>query len=883
MDDGTEVDGNINPNNPDTDGDKLNDFEETENGTDPNDSDSDNDGLNDFQEKENSTDPNNKDSDGDGLNDFIEVFRRDTDPNDPDSDNDGLNDFDEITANTNPNNPDTDGDGLNDRFELDANINPNKPDTDGDGLNDFDENEVGSDPNNKDSDADGLNDFVEVKTYKTNPLNSDTDGDGLDDYYEINRVSYYLITGSFNWDQARDDAERRGGILAEFKTNEEWLSAIDSLGEGALDTLNGVWIGLTDSQQEGVWRWQSGERLQASRWAVGQPDNNNGADHVEVSGGFGPLLGYWFDTPREATRDGYVLQVTLDPNNPDTDGDGASDGYELGVDRFRIVSGNFNWESANNDAQESGGRLASFSTEFEWSSALDSIGDSNLNQYTGLWIGASDSDEEGTWRWNTGEMVDYNRWAVGQPDNIANADKAELSGGFGPAKGQWFDTPGEAVRDGYVIEFGYSSDPNNADSDGDGFTDGDEDLAGTNPNLVGSIPNPSPIIQGLLLETRENPDKDLLVGALKPSHPDGDAVRIYLEDNPDFDGDGSLAFALEGRRVLINDSGDFDYESNQTVKVTIKATSQNSVPSYAEVKVNLLNDRNEDFDGDGLSESVEEDVYGTSDLVKDSDGDGYDDSYEVGIGRFSIVLGDANYENSANDAIERGGYLATFATEDEWNNAMYSLGENRFEGYSGIWIGAVKIDDDQWGWISGEDMAFDRWVLGHKKVNDAVKLTGVNANTLDPGFWVTRPSNTNANGYMLEIGYPTDPTKADTDGDGVNDKDEVDAGSNPLIDDKFFEGDEDRDGWKDEAEILFGSSPSDSESVPAFELKMNLIEGGQLEIFFPGEKDVNYAIQFSTDMKDWFSLEKVIIGQGDTVRERFQVSDDVGFFRILRE
>ena len=163
-----------------------------------------------------------------------------------------------------------------------------------------------------------------------------------------------------------------------------------------------------------------------------------------------------------------------------------------------------------------------------------------------------------------------------------------------------------AVHFNYVIEFGYSSDPNNADSDGDGFIDGDEDLAGTNPNLVGSIPNPSPIIQGLLLETTENPDKDLLVGALKPSHPDGDAVRIFFEDNPDFDGDGSPAFALEGRRVLINDSGDFDYESNQTVKVTIKATSQNSVPSYAEVKVNLLNDRNEDFDGDGLTESQDD-------------------------------------------------------------------------------------------------------------------------------------------------------------------------------------------------------------------------------------------------------------------------------------
>ena len=172
---------------------------------------------------------------------------------------------------------------------------------------------------------------------------------------------------------------------------------------------------------------------------------------------------------------------------------------------------------------------------------------------------------------------------------------------------------------------------------------------------------------------------------------------------------------------------------------------------------------------------------------------------------------------------------------------------------------------------------------GHKKEKDAVKLTGANAKTIDPGYWVTRPSNTDANGYMLEIGYPTDPAKADTDGDGVNDKEEVDSGSNPLVVDQFFIGDKDRDGWQDETEILFGSSPSDSESVPAFELKMNLIEGGQLEIFFPGEKDVNYAIQFSSDMKDWFSLEKVIIGQGDAVRERFQVSDDVGFYRVTRE
>ena len=423
--------------------------------------------------------------------------------------------------------------------------------------------------------------------------------------------------------------------------------------------------------------------------------------------------------------------------------------------------------------------------------------------------------------------------------------------------------------------------PSFFDADGDGYTDDLEIQVGSDPYLATSIPKPSPKVEGFTLSISERVNKGTLLGTLNPTHPEGDDVVLSLIDNPDHDGDGNLAFSLEEKIIFVNDGGDFDYESEQSLKVEIKASSKNSVPTFAQVRVDLLDDRDEDFDGDGLSERDEEDKYTTSDQAMDTDGDGYDDGYELGIGRFSIVLGNANYENSANGAIERGGYLATFATEDEWNNAMNSLGENRFKGYSGIWIGAVKLDEGSWGWVSGEDMTFDRWAKGHKKEKDAVKLTGANAKTIDPGYWVTRPSNTDANGYMLEIGYPTDPAKADTDGDGVNDKEEVDSGSNPLVVDQFFIGDKDRDGWQDETEILFGSSPSDLGSVPAFELKMNLIEGGQLQVLFPGEKDVGYTIQYSSDMRDWISLEKLIIGQGNTVRESFEMSGDVGFIRIL--
>ena len=71
--------------------------------------------------------------------------------------------------------------------------------------------------------------------------------------------------------------------------------------------------------------------------------------------------------------------------------------------------------------------------------------------------------------------------------------------------------------------------------------------------------------------------------------------------------------------------------------------------------------------------------------------------------------------------------------------------------------------------------------------------------------------------------------------------------------------------------------------MPNFELKLGEVEKGQVVVLFPGEKDVNYTIQLSSDMKDWVSLKKLIIGQGDTVKEMFQISGDVGFFRVLRE
>lgn len=151
-------------------------------------SDRDHDGLTKAQEEEIGTDPNNPDTDGDGLNDGDEFMKYKTDPLNADTDGDSLNDYDEVMKyKTNPLLVDTDKDGLNDGDEvLKHKTDPLNPDTDEDGLTDGDEiNKYKTSPFKADTDIDGLTDGDEIMKYKTDPLKADTDGGTVLDGKEI--------------------------------------------------------------------------------------------------------------------------------------------------------------------------------------------------------------------------------------------------------------------------------------------------------------------------------------------------------------------------------------------------------------------------------------------------------------------------------------------------------------------------------------------------------------------------------------------------------------------------------------------------------------------------------------------------------------------------
>lgn len=165
--------------------------------------------------------------------------------------------------------------------------------------------------------------------------------------------------------------------------------------------------------------------------------------------------------------------------NLDSDGDGLTDAWERGFARYQLIPGSFTWEQAKADAETRGGHLATITSEEE-QAFLESYLNlpASLNGQTWAWLGATDREEEGNWRWVTGESWNYSHWAPHEPNNGWGGIEHYLV-----MNDYWNDVsdliPG--YRYGYILEFGYPTNPLLADTDGDGFSDGAEIAAGRNP------------------------------------------------------------------------------------------------------------------------------------------------------------------------------------------------------------------------------------------------------------------------------------------------------------------------------------------------------------------------------------------------------------------
>uniref|UniRef100_A0A8C4HSR1 C-type lectin domain-containing protein n=1 Tax=Dicentrarchus labrax TaxID=13489 RepID=A0A8C4HSR1_DICLA len=89
------------------------------------------------------------------------------------------------------------------------------------------------------------------------------------------RGSFYQVSSlKKSWQQSRDDCLQKGADLLIINSREEQIFTNKF--------KKYMWIGLTDSETEGRWKWVDGTPLTISYWASGEPNGKKGENCGDI-------------------------------------------------------------------------------------------------------------------------------------------------------------------------------------------------------------------------------------------------------------------------------------------------------------------------------------------------------------------------------------------------------------------------------------------------------------------------------------------------------------------------------------------------------------------------------------------------------------------------
>ncbi|XP_030643637.1 CD209 antigen-like, partial [Chanos chanos] len=93
--------------------------------------------------------------------------------------------------------------------------------------------------------------------------------DILQRWFYFSSSLYYISTETKNWSESRQDCIKRGAdlVIINNKEEQEFVNRLWKMSQ------SGLWIGLTDINTEGVWKWVDGTALNTGYWGKGEPNN----------------------------------------------------------------------------------------------------------------------------------------------------------------------------------------------------------------------------------------------------------------------------------------------------------------------------------------------------------------------------------------------------------------------------------------------------------------------------------------------------------------------------------------------------------------------------------------------------------------------------------
>ena len=100
-----------------------------------------------------------------------------------------------------------------------------------------------------------------------------------------------MVTDPLSWAESRDFCSALGASLVKMETEGENNFLRDSVSQEGRH----FWIGATDSDTEGDWRWLDGTSVNKTFWSGSEPNGDTAENCVGVWGGK-----HWFDVTCQA-------------------------------------------------------------------------------------------------------------------------------------------------------------------------------------------------------------------------------------------------------------------------------------------------------------------------------------------------------------------------------------------------------------------------------------------------------------------------------------------------------------------------------------------------------------------------------------------------------
>lgn len=243
---------------------------------------------------------------------------------------------------------------------------------------------------------------------------------------------YALYENKTYYSQAQQLAWNMGGHLATITSQEE-NEAVTSLMQNA--SGGEYWLGATDVAQEGVWLWETNEPFSYTHWASGEPNNDSGVENyltIYPSG--------WWNDARSMTYcyNGFILEIEELPI--------AKKEEYNGHIYYRIDHAS-NWIEAEEYCKLLGGHLVTINDKEENEFIKSFVSDGSKDRY---WIGVYNPAKTHTPKWVSGEALEYDNWAEGEPSYSGDV---EFWGEFYKNSGTWNDVSNyNGGVDGFICE-----------------------------------------------------------------------------------------------------------------------------------------------------------------------------------------------------------------------------------------------------------------------------------------------------------------------------------------------------------------------------------------------------------------------------------------------